>query len=65
DETTLRRDYGPFTHAARALCLWRSCDPYDAWRSGQGTIAVDDDTVVDSTHTDELSISLENRGPRS
>ncbi len=23
DEATLQRDYGPFSHAARALCLWR------------------------------------------
>lgn len=25
--------YGPYTHAARALCLWRSRDPYQAWQA--------------------------------
>ena len=35
DAATLARRYGPFSHAARALCLWRSVDPYQAWRSGR------------------------------
>jgi hypothetical protein len=35
DEKTLQEMYGPFSHAARALCLWRSQDPYEAWRAGQ------------------------------
>jgi hypothetical protein len=26
--------YGPFSHAARALCLWRSADPYATWKNG-------------------------------
>jgi hypothetical protein len=33
DEQTLQEMYGPFSHGARALCLWRSKDPYEAWRS--------------------------------
>jgi hypothetical protein len=35
DQATLAKRYGPFTHAARALCLWRSKDPFEAWKSGQ------------------------------
>jgi hypothetical protein len=31
DETALLEAYGPYTHAARALALWRSKDPYQAW----------------------------------
>lgn len=31
DEETLARHYGPFSHAARALCLWRSKQPYEVW----------------------------------
>ena len=31
DEKTLNEQYGPFTHAARALCLWRSKEPALAW----------------------------------
>ena len=30
DNETLLQNYGPFTHAGRALCLWRSKDPYQA-----------------------------------
>ncbi|MCG8584831.1 MAG: hypothetical protein MI757_08990 [Pirellulales bacterium] len=37
DEARLNLDYGPFSHAARALCLWRSKDPYEAWLSGRLT----------------------------
>jgi hypothetical protein len=44
DETSLRRDYGPFTHAARALCLWRSRDPYQAWRGDDVEIAGRDES---------------------
>ena len=36
DQQTLESHYGPFSHAARALCLWRSQDPYDAWRKHAG-----------------------------
>ena len=35
DEATLQRRYGPLSHAARALCLWRSQDPYQAWKKGR------------------------------
>ena len=37
DEAKLSLDYGPFSHAARALCLWRNKDPYEAWKAGQGS----------------------------
>jgi len=32
DAKNLKKHYGPFSHAARALCLWRSKDPYQAWK---------------------------------
>ena len=35
EERELLEHYGPFSHAARALCLWRSQDPYTAWKKGQ------------------------------
>ncbi|MCH2127660.1 MAG: hypothetical protein MK179_00890 [Pirellulaceae bacterium] len=35
DDKTLREGYGPFSHAARALCLWRNQHPYEAWRNYQ------------------------------
>ena len=41
DEETLRSQYTAFSHAARALCLWRSKDPYDAWREGKERAADD------------------------
>jgi hypothetical protein len=34
DEKQLLEAYGPYTHAARALCLWRSKNPLAAWRAG-------------------------------
>lgn len=35
DQKLLDDHYGPCTHASRALCLWRSTDPYEAWQKGQ------------------------------
>jgi len=35
DQKELIEAYGPYTHAARALCLWRSVEPMAAWRAGQ------------------------------
>jgi len=32
DEGLLDQKFGPLTHVARALCLWRGMEPYDAWR---------------------------------
>jgi len=32
DAKVLADHYGPCTHASRALCLWRSTDPYEAWK---------------------------------
>ena len=40
DEATLTSAYGPYSHAARALCLWKGIEPIDAWRQvGQRTLA--------------------------
>ena len=36
EDEALLRGYGPFSHAVRALCLWRSKDPYEAWRQYKG-----------------------------
>ena len=32
DQKTLTKAYGPFSHAIRALCLWRKMEPYTAWQ---------------------------------
>lgn len=32
DAEDLREHYGPFTHAARALCLWRGKEPAQVWK---------------------------------
>jgi hypothetical protein len=37
DEAALLEAYGPYTHAARALALWRSKDPYQAWQVAAGS----------------------------
>ena len=37
DQKDLLEAYGPYTHAARALCLWRSTEPIDAWKKGTAT----------------------------
>jgi hypothetical protein len=31
DQRDIAENYGPYTHAARALALWRSKEPYAAW----------------------------------
>jgi hypothetical protein len=31
DQQDIEAAYGPYTHAARALALWRGKDPYQAW----------------------------------
>ena len=35
EQKSLEKWYGPFTHAARALCLWRSVDPAAVWQAGK------------------------------
>jgi hypothetical protein len=35
DEKDLLEAYGPYTHAARALCLWRSLEPMEAWKQSR------------------------------
>jgi hypothetical protein len=32
DENDLAQAYGPYSHAVRALCLWRGVEPYTFWR---------------------------------
>ena len=34
DQKELTAAYGPYSHAARALCLWRGVEPIDAWKKG-------------------------------
>lgn len=41
----LRDHYGPFSHAARALCLWRGREPVEIWATRTTT----DRPAVDST----------------
>jgi len=36
EQADLHRRYGPFTHAARALCLWRGMEPYPMWQRLEG-----------------------------
>lgn len=33
DDTTLQVEFGPFSHAARALCLWRGAEPWGVWQA--------------------------------
>ena len=35
DEQAIVEAYGPYSHSARALCLWRQVDPYEAWKQGK------------------------------
>lgn len=35
DQRELLETYGPYSHASRALCLWRSVEPMEAWKLGQ------------------------------
>ena len=35
DQKELVETYGPYSHAARALCLWRSVEPMEAWKKGR------------------------------
>jgi hypothetical protein len=35
DQKELIETYGPYSHAARALCLWRSVEPMEAWGKGR------------------------------
>jgi hypothetical protein len=36
DEKELATAYGPYSHAARALCLWRGTEAWEFWKSGLG-----------------------------
>jgi hypothetical protein len=35
DEKELINAYGPYTHAARALCLWRGVEPWEFWKQAE------------------------------
>lgn len=37
DAKNLVESYGPYSHAARALCLWRNVEPFAAWKQQQVT----------------------------
>ncbi len=39
DQKDIEAAYGPYTHAARALALWRNQEPYQAWLKGR-TVSV-------------------------
>jgi hypothetical protein len=45
DEKTLLAAYGPYSHAARALCLWKGIEPMEAWRGQKPEIAGRQTTV--------------------
>jgi hypothetical protein len=38
DQKDLEAAYGPYTHAARALALWRNQEPYQAWLKGRTSL---------------------------
>lgn len=42
DQKDIEAAYGPYTHAARALALWRSQEPYQVWRKGRATETASD-----------------------
>jgi hypothetical protein len=46
DDQQLIKAYGPYTHGARALCLWRSAEPIVAWRKGQSPAVTETSGVV-------------------
>jgi hypothetical protein len=39
DEAQLLEAYGPYTHAARGLCLWRGMEAWEAWQSQRAELA--------------------------
>jgi hypothetical protein len=38
DEKELLEAYGPYTHAARALCLWRGVEAYEFWKKHEPSL---------------------------
>ena len=38
DEKDLLEAYGPYTHAARALCLWRGVEAFDFWKMQRAAV---------------------------
>ncbi len=46
DEQDIVEAYGPYTHAARALAMWRSKDPYEAWNSQHQPAVLPDPPVA-------------------
>jgi hypothetical protein len=39
DEKDLLEAYGPYSHAARALCLWRGVEPFDFWKTHSSVVS--------------------------
>jgi len=42
DDATLQTEFGPFSHAARALCLWRGAEPWTVWQATQANAGAAD-----------------------
>jgi hypothetical protein len=50
DQKELLAAYGPYSHAARALCLWRSKDPVTAWQAGNPRLEIGGTVQISSTN---------------
>lgn len=49
DQKELLEAYGPYSHAARALCLWRSKDPFTAWQAANPKSEIRSTKQISST----------------
>jgi hypothetical protein len=50
DQQELTATYGPYSHAARALCLWRSKEPFAAWKAGNPKSEIRSTKQIQSTN---------------
>jgi len=53
DEKELLEAYGPYSHAARALCLWRGVEPFAFWKThhaGTSTSQTSDQLTMTKEH---------------
>ena len=46
DDETLQTEFGPFSHAARALCLWRGAEPWAVWQAIHRAPATTSETSI-------------------
>lgn len=46
DADVLQKHYGPFTHAVRALCLWRGRESYQVWTNTAPAVVAQDNAVA-------------------